>query len=116
MNDIQEIEGIGPMLVLATWPRVLRHSLWSHFLANNGALSCLVKGGSRAVGTDTLVGMTWHMVSKLSTLPWFERVDSKSNPVDGLSRKVVAGPWRLVDLVFPGGMLRREMRRAARLV
>jgi len=46
LYDIQEIEGIGPLLVLTTWPDILRGSLWLHFIDNNGALSCLIKGSS----------------------------------------------------------------------
>ena len=102
LYDIQEIEGIGPLLVLSTWPEVLRHSLWMHFIDNNGALSCLVKGSSSCLGTDTCV------------LPWFDRVDTKSNPVDGLSRKVLAGPWRVVPLKFPAASLKSALRDAKR--
>ncbi len=113
--DIQEIEGIGPLLVLSTWPDVVRNSLWLHFIDNNGALSCLIKGGSSVMGTDCVVGMTWRRITSLSTLPWFDRVDTKSNPVDGLSRKDLHGPWELVPLVFPGSSLRAEMRKGHRL-
>ena len=42
-NDIQEVEGIGPLLALTTWKPTLTDALWMHFIDNNGALSCLVK-------------------------------------------------------------------------
>ena len=113
--DIQEVEGIGPLLILSTWPELLRNSLWLHFIDNNGALSCLVKGSSSVMGTDCVVGYTWKKIAALQVLPWFDRVDTKSNPVDGLSRKDLRGPWRLVSLVFPGSSLRAEIRRAKRL-
>ena len=115
LYDIQEIEGIGPLLVLTTWKRVLAKSLWVHFIDNNGALSCLVKGSSSCMGTDTLVGLTWHCIGEADVLPWFDRVDTKSNPVDGLSRKDVRGPWRLVPLKLPTATLDFELRRAKRL-
>ena len=114
LYDIQEIEGIGPLLVLTTWPDILRGSLWLHFIDNNGALSCLIKGSSSCLGTDTLVGMTWKKIGDLSVLPWFDRVDTKSNPVDGLSRKDVRGPWDLVPLHFPVASLKHELRKAKR--
>ena len=44
--DIQEIEGIGPLLVLTTWPKLLKNPVWIHVIDENGALSCLVKGSS----------------------------------------------------------------------
>ena len=115
LHDIQEIEAIGPLIALATWPKILRGSLWLHFIDNNGALSCLVKGSSSCVGTDSIVGYTWKLVEKLDILPWFDRVDSRSNPVDGLSRKDLRGPWQLIDLVFLGCSLRAEIRRGHRV-
>ena len=114
LYDIQEIEGIGPLLVLTTWPEVLRNSLWMHFIDNNGALSCLVKGSSSCMGTDTLVGLTWQKIGALEVLPWFDRVDTKSNPVDGLSRKVMTGPWQIVPLKFPAASLKSALRDAKR--
>jgi hypothetical protein len=114
LYDIQEIEGIGPLLVLTTWPRVLENSIWIHFIDNNGALACLVKGSSSCLGTDTIVGMTWHAISRVNTLPWFDRVDTKSNPVDGLSRKKLDGPWKIVPLHFPSSSLKFELRRSKR--
>ena len=115
LHDIQEIEAIGPLIALATWPKILRGSLWLHFIDNNGALSCLVKGSSSCVGTDSIVGYTWKLVEKLDIFPWFDRVDSRSNPVDGLSRKDLRGPWQLIELVFPGCSLRAEIRRGHRV-
>ena len=112
--DIQEIEGVGPLIALTTWTALLRESLWLHFIDNNGALSCLIKGGSRATGTDTIVGMTWHRCGKLGVCPWFDRVDTKSNPVDGLSRGNLEGEWDIVPLKFPGAELGGEMSRARR--
>ena len=41
-NDIQEVEGIGPLLALTTWKSALTDALWMHYIDNNGALSCLV--------------------------------------------------------------------------
>ena len=42
----------------------------------------------------------------LRCLPWFDRVASASNPVDGLSRGEVAGPWSFVQRASaPKGLL-----------
>ena len=43
--DIQEVEGIGPLIALTTWRDLLTDALWLHFIDNNGALSCLCQGG-----------------------------------------------------------------------
>ena len=41
----------------------------------------------------------------LNVIPWFDRVDSAANPVDGLSRNRMDGPWVLQDIEFPDGIL-----------
>ena len=33
------------------------------------------------------------MLAGLGVIPWFDRVESSSNPVDGLSRGADEGPW-----------------------
>ena len=99
--DIQEIEAIGPLLVLHNWGHLLRGALWVHYIDNAGALAALVKGSSPATQTDLIVGDTWSRVAALGVLPWFDRVDTKSNPVDGLSRGRMSGPWRLVEIHTP---------------
>ena len=35
--DIQEIDGIGPLLALTNWKEALTDALWMHFIDNNGA-------------------------------------------------------------------------------
>ena len=72
----------------------------------------MVKGGSRVSGTDTIAGMTWRKIAKINACPWFDRVDTKSNPVDGLSRGVLDGDWDIAPLVFPGAELSKAFRRA----
>ena len=67
------------------------------------------------MGTDCIVGLTWKRISALNVLPWFDRVDTKSNPVDGLSRKDLRGPWRIINLTFPGHSLRAALRQGKRL-
>ena len=73
-----------------------------------------MKGGSKVMGTDTIVAMTWHKCGKINASPWFDRVDAKSIPVDGLSRGNFASDWDIVPLVFPGAELSCELRRARR--
>ena len=34
------------------------------------------------------MNFTWEMMAQKRTIPWFDCVDSASNPVDGLSRDV----------------------------
>ena len=48
-----------------------------------------------------LVGYTWQLISEVKALPWFDRVESKANPVDGLSRGRFEGDWQLVPISWP---------------
>ena len=100
-NDILEIEAIAPLLILHNWPWLVKDALWIHFIDNNSALGSLVKGSSSVGQQDILVGHTWCMVAHLNTLPWFDRLDSKSNPVVGLSRKDFSGNWNWMPIQFP---------------
>ena len=38
-----------------------------------------------------VTGLTWAKIAKINACPWFDRVDTKSNPVDGLSRGDLSG-------------------------
>ena len=100
-QDIIEIEAIAPLLILHNWHWLLRDALWIHFIDNNSALGALVKGSASVDQQDIIVGHTWSLVSRINVLPWFDRVDSKSNPVDGLSRKDFSGTWRWLPISFP---------------
>ena len=105
-NDIAEIEAIGPLLILHNWPWLLRNALWIHFIDNNGALGALVNGSSSVDSQEIITGATWQLVAQLETMPWFDRVDSSSNPVDGLSRKDFSGNWSWREISFPAIVLR----------
>jgi hypothetical protein len=105
-RDIFEIEAIGPLMILNQWPDLLTDCLWLHFIDNTAAQSALAKGSSSVESGDVIVSETWRHIVNLRCLPWFDRVASKSNPVDGLSRGVFDGPWENVeDGRLPKGML-----------
>ena len=68
--------------------------MWIHFIDNNGALGSLVRGSASVHEQDIIIGETWSRIAALQVLSWFDRVDSGSNPVDGLSRKNFSGVWQ----------------------
>ena len=110
-NDITEIEAIGPLLILHNWPWLVRDALWIHFIDNNGALGALVKGSASVHEQDLIIGATWSCIASVRALAWFDRVDSASNPVDGLSRKDFSGVWQWRDIAFPTSLL-NQLRRS----
>ena len=70
-------------------------------ILNNGALGALVNGASFVLSQEIITGSTWKLIAELGFLPWFDRVDSSSNPVDGLSRKNFKGTWTWSSISFP---------------
>ena len=100
-KDIIEIEAVAPLLILHNWPELLQNALWIHFIDNNSALGSLVKGSASVTQQDLVVGHTWALVARIGVLPWFDRVDTHSNPVDGLSRGDFSGirNWQCIE--FP---------------
>ena len=100
LNDIFEIEAIAPLILLENFQDLFRVSLWLHFLDSAAALSNLVNGSSSVIQGDILIGATWSQVQRLQVFPRFDRVDSKSNPGDGLSQG-----WKVESLAFPGSLL-----------
>ena len=101
------------MVLLENYPEVLEGSLWLHFIDNAAALSSLVNGSSSVREGDVIVGETWSRIQGLKVFTWLDRVDTSSNPVDGLSRGILAGPWDVVQLRFPESLL-PALRRACR--
>lgn len=95
-SDIFQIEAIGPLALLQTFPNVLKNSLWLHFIDNEASQHSLIKGSSSIACGDVIVGETWKRIQQLNFYPYFDRVESKANPVDGLSRGRSDGPWQRV--------------------
>ena len=60
---------------------------------NVAAQASLVKGSSSVDEGDVITGYTWELACDLGVRPWFDRVASKSNPVDGISRGDLKGDW-----------------------
>ena len=101
-KDIFLIEAIGPLIILDTFPRLMRDALWIHFIDNSGSEASLVGGSSSIDAGDHIVGMTWERISKRRLWPFFDRVESSANPVDKLSRGISKGPWRrVIEASFP---------------
>ena len=96
MNDIYLIEAIGPLSILLTFPNLVQNSLWIHFIDNEAAQYALVRGSSSINAGDVVVGETWRKIQALRTFAYFDRVESKANPVDGLSRGRWEGPWQQI--------------------
>ena len=97
-RDIFQIEAVGPLLVLYNWGHLMINHLWIHFIDNSAAEASLVRGSSSSRLGDHVVGLTWMMIQRRLIWSYFDRVESKANPVDGLSRRKFSGPWERVHV------------------
>ena len=101
-QDIFLVEALGPLLLLWAFPKLLRNCLWIHFIDNCAAEASLIRGSSSSDLGDHVVGLTWSLIQKRLLWAYFDRVSSKANPVDGLSRRCFDGPWEWVtEMPFP---------------
>ena len=75
--------------------------MWIHFIDNTAAEASLISGSSGLSVVDHM-GLTWERIPKQRLWLFVDRVESEANPVDGLSRGVIVGPWKGVEQVeFP---------------
>ena len=114
-NDIFLIEAVGPLAVLETYPNVFRNCLGVHYIYNVAAQYSLIKGSSSITCGDVVVGETWRRIQRLGAHVYFDPVDSKANPVDGLSRGTSEGPWRQVDRARLPEDLEEKLRASVRI-
>ena len=113
ISDIYSIEALGPAVILAEFEHLVRGELWIHFIDNVGTQMTLIKGSASVRSEDVIIGYTWERVVSARSFLWVERVASGDNPVDGLSRGVLEGPWGDVRLTsVPPALLRRLRERA----
>ena len=100
--DIFEIEAVGPLLVLHNFGYLIPEgALWIHFIDNDAALATLVKGSSSVLSGEVITAHTHSLIAERGVWPWFDRVASKDNPVDQLSRGKLQGPWQLKEIEVP---------------
>ena len=105
MYDIYELEALGPAIVMHNWGHLMQGCMWLHFIDNECALASLVRGASSVLSADIIAAYTSSQVAQRSVWAWYDRVDTASNPVDGLSRGRLEGPWSLQVIEIPPELL-----------
>ena len=63
------------------------------FVDNEAACSSLIKGSTASQDVGEIAAVTHLFLCKYNVRAWFEWIDSKSNPSDGLSRLGLNDPW-----------------------
>ncbi len=92
-TQILAAEAVAVLTALVLTPELLqgREVVW--FIDNEAALSSLVRGTSRAEDVGHIAACTQLAMIAHSCSPWYEWIDSVSNPADGLSRDGVHDQW-----------------------
>ena len=92
VQQIYPAETFAPLAAIMDFPALFQGAdvLW--FVDNEAACSTLIRGASREEDVATIAELTQLSLLRLRTRVWFEWVDSKANPSDGLSREGLACP------------------------
>ena len=90
----------GPV-ALDTWASLLQDAQVLHFVDNDSATACLVKGYSPKVDSCKLVGDYWLRAAALKMSGYIDRVERKRNVADGPSRLDLEFVLRLGAVFFP---------------
>ena len=82
----------APQWSFTTWQVFfLRGCLWVQFIDNVASHAALMNGSSSVLSGHIIAGATWEPIAKQRIFQWFDRVDTKSDHVDGLSRGRIVG-------------------------
>ena len=81
-----QLEILAGPIALATWADHVGDRQVIHFVDNDAASACLVKGYSPKCDSCSLVGEYWLTAARHRTEPYIDRVESKSNLADDPSR------------------------------
>ena len=81
-----QLELLAGPVSLTTWGQQVLDAKLLHFVDNDAASSCLVKGYSPKTDSSELVGIYWLTAAAHRVSIYIDRVESKSNLSDGPSR------------------------------
>ena len=94
-QQIFPAEAVAPLAVLLEHPEELRGRGIFFFIDNEAAVAACIRGASRCDDVGLIVqAIQWEALN-LGCRCWFEWIDSKSNPSDGLSRDGLEDEWTL---------------------
>ena len=80
-------------MLLVAFPKLMKNALCVHFIDNTATEAALISSSSALEAADHITGMTWGLCGTRRLWRYFDSVEGKANPVDGLSRGVSKGPW-----------------------
>ena len=104
-TQMGQLEVLAAPCALHTWGSQLKGQQVIHFIDNNAAASCLVKGYNPKTDSTPLIGDYWTTAAHHGIDIYIDRVESKSNLSDGPSRFILTDMESFhalpVPVVFP---------------
>ena len=103
-TQIFAAEAIVALMAPLFTPELLVAQDCTWYVDNEAAVSSLIRGTSRTCDVGHIAAASQLLFLQLQTRVWWEWVDTKSNPADGLSRAgtldawTAGQGWDLVDL------------------
>ena len=92
-TQIFAAEAIAPSIALVEDPDFFMDKDVIWFVDNEGACSTLIRGACSPEDVTGIAELTQLIAMRLGARLWFEWIDSKANPSDGLSREGLGCPW-----------------------
>ena len=86
-------EALASVAVPWNFPNLLRGRDVVWFIDNEAAAATLIRGSAKVEDADGIAQVAHLLYAALHARVWFEWVDSKSNPSDGLSRDGLSDCW-----------------------
>ena len=94
-TQIFAAETIVGLIVPLLCPELVRGRDVTWFIDNEAAVSSLIRGTSRSEDVGHIAAAAQLAMMAVGARVWYEWVDTKSNPSDGLSRGGLSDPWTL---------------------
>jgi len=88
-----EAVAVPQAIIREPWRFAGKDVMW--FIDNEAACSSMIRGSSSQEDIGIISGVTHFLMLQHDVRIWYEWVDSKSNPADGLSRDGLGCPWTL---------------------
>ena len=90
-------EAVCALVIPIFHEQLLSDSDIIHFIDNEAAAASLIRGTSTQEDVHEIVLSSSLLYHNMGSRVWYEWVDTKANPSDGLSRNGVRDPWTVAQ-------------------
>ena len=99
-TPILAVESFAAIAVPWISPEIFKDEVVLWWVDNLAACSSLIRGVAKPEDIDLFASISFNQFASLGGRPWFEWIDSDSNPSGGLSREGVVDEFMLLHSRF----------------